>query len=129
MTRSSEGEEEEAAAAQQCCEEAGQIACETTLSSCAATGGGCSISKGRLKRRSGFLETPRVAFLQEVYRHLALSQGARWVGRCTQLLTLHIALIPLPEPGRLPFRLEPGCRCQPWGDLLFAGCCLTEGSS
>lgn len=68
--------EEAGAVAQQCCEEAGQIACETTPSSRAATGGGCSISEGRLKRRSGFLKTPGVAFLQEVYQYLALSQGA-----------------------------------------------------
>lgn len=128
MTPSSEGEEEAAAAAQQCSEEAGRIACETTPSSRAATGGGCSVSEGRLKRRSGFLETPGVAFLQEVYRYLALSQGARWVGRCARLLTLPVALIPLPEPGRLPFPSEPGCRCQPCGELLFAGCCPTEGS-
>lgn len=115
--------------AQQCCEEAGQIVCETTPSSHAATGGGCGLSEGRLKRRSGFLETPGVAFLQEVHCDLALSQGAGWAGSCAQLLALRIALVPSPKPGRLPFSSEPGCWCQPCGDLLFAGCCLTEGSS
>lgn len=120
MTPSTEGEEEEAAAAQQRCgEEAGQIACETTPSCRAAVGGGCRVSEGRLKRRSGFLEAPGAAFFffckkfSDILLFLRVLAGRE--GAPARLLASHVARVPVPEPGRLPVPSEPGCRRQLWG--------------
>lgn len=79
------------AAAPRCCKEDGQIA---------AAGGGCRASERRLKRRSGLLETPGVAFSQGVHQYLTVSQVLAGQEGA-------------PSPSPLP--PEPGCWCRPSG--------------